>query len=321
MTGRGRFRRFSTGLLLLATGVVAQAADPVGTAAPPSDSPSGVPASPVAPAEAALPEGGRAWIQSKDIPEGGVVFLQVKGAGKSRPWAKFEGVELLFFRMGEGQDLRYGSIFGVPHGHARGPTRIELASAPGGEKGELRFNIVDGGFAHETLTVDGRHVNPKKKDMIRINRDIAEVVNIYKHPTLEKLWEGPWALPIDSPMTSPYGTNRLYNGEPRNFHGGLDLKAAVGTPVHAAASGRVVLAKDLFFTGFSVMIDHGLGLISLYAHMSKLQVKKGQRVKQGDLLGLSGMTGRVSGPHLHWQLILRNVKVNPVELMKVMRMI
>jgi hypothetical protein len=266
--------------------------------------------------ELALSGGGRAWIQSAEIPEGGVVFLQIKASAK--PLGRFEGVELLFFRVGKSDEGVYGSIFGVPHGHARGPTRIEVSPGAGAEKGELKFNIIDGGFAHETLKVDGRHVNPKKKDMIRIKREIAEVVSIYKHPTFEKLWDGPWALPIDSPMTSPYGTTRLYNGEPRNFHGGLDLKAAVGTPIHAAATGHVVMAKNLFFTGYTVMIDHGFGLISLYAHMSKLQVKKGQNVKKGELLGLSGMTGRVSGPHLHWQLILRNVKVNPVELMKVL---
>ena len=111
---------------------------------------------------------------------------------------------------------------------------------------------------------------------------------------------------------------RLYNGEQRNFHPGLDLKAPVGTKIRAPENGKVVLAKNLFFTGNTVALDHGYGVITLYAHMSKIRVHLGDQVKPGDLLGLSGKTGRVSGPHLHWQAVIRGVKVNPAELTRAM---
>jgi murein DD-endopeptidase MepM/ murein hydrolase activator NlpD len=126
-------------------------------------------------------------------------------------------------------------------------------------------------------------------------------------------------LPIDSKVTSIYGTKRTFNGEMRSFHQGLDLRAKTGTPVRAPAGGTVVLAKDLFFTGNTVILDHGYGIFTIYAHMSKLGVKKGEKVNVKQQLGLSGATGRASGPHLHWGAQVNKSKVNPLELTRVMQ--
>jgi murein DD-endopeptidase MepM/ murein hydrolase activator NlpD len=161
-------------------------------------------------------------------------------------------------------------------------------------------------------------VNPKKKDLIRIRREQAEIAAIYKTITEQKHWDGPFALPIQSPVTSIFGTRRLFNGHQASFHQGLDLKAPEGSPIRSAAAGIVVLSKDLFFTGNTVLIDHGYGIFTIYAHLSKLGVAKGQAVKAGDLLGLSGATGRVSGPHLHWGAVIHRAKVNPSDLLKIM---
>jgi murein DD-endopeptidase MepM/ murein hydrolase activator NlpD len=115
-------------------------------------------------------------------------------------------------------------------------------------------------------------------------------------------------------VTSSFGSRRVYNGIQSSAHTGLDFKAPKGTPIYAASRGRVALAKNLFFTGNTVILDHGYGVLTLYAHMSKLKVKKGQMVEGGHLLGLSGMTGRVTGPHLHWMAIIHKQKVNPIGL-------
>ena len=135
----------------------------------------------------------------------------------------------------------------------------------------------------------------------------------------EKYWKGSFQVPINSAVTSTFGNKRIFNGEMKSFHQGLDLRAAMGTPIHAASGGVIVLAKNLFMTGNTVLIDHGYGIFTVYAHMSKLQVKKGQEVKPGETLGLSGMTGRASGPHLHWGAVINRFKVNPTDLTTVLQ--
>jgi murein DD-endopeptidase MepM/ murein hydrolase activator NlpD len=167
--------------------------------------------------------------------------------------------------------------------------------------------------------VNPRHVSPSKRDLKRIQRESSEIGKLYRTLTFKKYWKGPFRLPIKSKMTSPYGTKRTFNGELKSFHQGLDLRAAVGDPIRAGASGRVVMAKSLFFTGRTVILDHGYGVYTIYAHMSAFKVRKGQMVRPSTVLGLAGMTGRASGPHLHWGAVIQRSKVNPAELLKVMR--
>jgi murein DD-endopeptidase MepM/ murein hydrolase activator NlpD len=185
---------------------------------------------------------------------------------------------------------------------------------------ELPIRIVDGKYRRETLHVDSRRVDVSNPaDQERAAREKAEVGELYRHVTRQKFWSGRFSLPIKSLVTSRFGTKRMYNGKMKSFHTGLDLRAAIGTPIHAAEAGRVVLAKELFFTGNTVIVDHGYGVLTLYAHMSKLEAHAGDVVEKGKILGLSGKTGRVNGPHLHWQAIVHGEKVNPLDLTKVMR--
>ena len=137
--------------------------------------------------------------------------------------------------------------------------------------------------------------------------------------TLKKFWQGPFELPIQSRVTSAFGTRRVYNGVLKSFHTGLDLKAAMNTPIHAAAPGIVALSKNLFYTGNTVILDHGYGILTVYAHMNLRKVKVGDVVDVQQILGLSGKTGRVNGPHLHWQGIAHQVKVNPLGLVQVVK--
>ncbi|MGZ3688040.1 MAG: M23 family metallopeptidase, partial [Bdellovibrionota bacterium] len=183
----------------------------------------------------------------------------------------------------------------------------------------LPLKVVDGNYPSETLHVAGKHVNPSPRMMPRIQREQHEAAAIYDRLTKVKYWNGPFQMPVKSAITSAFGSKRIYNGELKNFHPGVDLKAPMRTRIRAAAPGVIVMAKNLYYTGNTVMIDHGYGVITLYAHMSKLKVKKGQLVRSGQLLGLSGMTGRVTGPHLHWQAVIHHVKINPLDLTKVMR--
>lgn len=231
---------------------------------------------------------------------------------------EFEGVQIPLFRVGEDKNSRLGGLLPIPYGRTPGVAQVSVSWL--GSQGESQklltsFEVIAGKYSSEVLKVQAHKVAPtRKKDLQRIEQELVEVGAIYKTITPQRLWRGAFQLPIESAVTSEFGTKRVYNGKLKNFHTGLDLRAAMNTSIYAPASGRVVLAKDLFFTGNTVMLDHGYGLITLYAHLNEIKVKKGDILEEKQLLGLSGKTGRVNGPHLHWQCVIHGVKVNPLGL-------
>ena len=237
--------------------------------------------------------------------------------------AKPKYVELLFFESAltpsDEQGVRsrvFQAFLPIPYDRAPGAAQllVTVKDTSGSVQLEVPFQVVEGKYSSEKLRVDPSRVHPKKKDLPRIAQEVKEVGAVYKNFERKKFWQGPFVLPIRSEVTSEFGTRRLYNGALKGFHSGLDLRAAVGTPIYPAAQGRVALAKDLFFTGNTVILDHGYGVMTLYAHMSELKVKVGDLISPKQLVGLSGKTGRVNGPHLHWQAVIDGVKVNPVGL-------
>ncbi|HTX75234.1 MAG TPA: M23 family metallopeptidase, partial [Terracidiphilus sp.] len=132
----------------------------------------------------------------------------------------------------------------------------------------------------------------------------------------EPLWSGDFRAPVKAEATDSFGTRRMFNGKLASIHKGADFRAATGTPVHASNSGVVVLARHLYFEGNCVIVDHGMGLFTESLHFSRIDVKEGQHVKTGDLLGLSGATGRVTGPHLHWAVRWQGAYLDPLKLLK-----
>jgi murein DD-endopeptidase MepM/ murein hydrolase activator NlpD len=264
-----------------------------------------------------------AELSSKQVISGTIVLVKVILPTKLKPdtlSGRFDSIELPFYPAPEQGDGVYESVLGVPYEKKPGMAFVNIMAGEGADRQSLKIpvKIVAGRYKSETLHVDGRRVNPQsREDLARIEKDIADVGEIYRRVTPQKFWTGPFLLPIDSHITSPFGKRRLYNGKLKNFHTGADFKAATGTPVLSAAPGVVALAKDLFYTGNTVMVDHGYGVITLYAHMSELKVKVGQKVEVHEILGLSGQTGRVTGPHLHWMGIVHHVKINPLGLTQV----
>lgn len=259
-------------------------------------------------------------ISSDQPKDGGLMILEAevpKGSASQSLSAKFEEVEIPFFQIDTGSSEkkpRFVALFAVPYNHKPGPVKLVLQA--GKNQVEAPFEIVDGGYKSETLKVDKKYDNLSKKDLARYRRDQAEVGAAYGLITPKKLWDGKFILPINSPVTSVYGSKRMFNGQLKSSHQGTDLKASVGTPIVAPGGGKVVLAKDLLFSGNTVILEHGLGLFTVYMHLSKFKVKVGQEVKSGDLLGLSGKTGRVTGPHLHWGAVIHRAKIDPLDLMK-----
>lgn len=171
-------------------------------------------------------------------------------------------------------------------------------------------------YPSEKLTVAPAMVNPPKEQTERIEREAKLAREAIRTSTPGFAPRLPLVRPVPGVLTSVYGKSRYYNDQLRSRHGGLDMRAAVGTPVKAAADGTVVLTGDFWFSGNCVYIDHGAGLVSFYGHMSKLQTQKGNTVKAGDVIGLSGQSGRVTGPHLHFGLAWRGEYIDASSIMR-----
>src|SRR5262249_16210579 len=135
--------------------------------------------------------------------------------------------------------------------------------------------------------------------------------------TPERLWSMPFVRPVQDPANSRFGTRSIFNGEARSPHGGTDFLSPLGTPVKSPNAARVLPARELYFTGNTVIIDHGLGVVSMLAHLSRIDVREGDTVSAGQILGLVGATGRVTGPHLHWALRVSRARVDPLSALAV----
>jgi murein DD-endopeptidase MepM/ murein hydrolase activator NlpD len=172
-------------------------------------------------------------------------------------------------------------------------------------------------FPTRTLKVDPDLVNPPPQEMPRIAREAEQLRRLWIAPAAAggRLWEGPFVAPVPDAANSSFGTRSVYNGQARSPHSGTDFLSPAGRPIKAPNAGRVVLAGPLYFTGGTVVIDHGLGVLSLFAHLSVISVKEGDSVKTGDAIGEVGATGRVTGPHLHWAMRIGGARVDPLSLL------
>ena len=267
------------------------------------------------------PAGLKLWTEQPNGPNGTLlrVFLQTPEDELECPWTgNWAQTPVRFFRGGL-LGAPWEAWIGIPYEATPGTQELLLTrakSANGSEASQLRvpISISQGLYGAEVLKVDGRRVRPRApQDVRRINAELALLKRIYQDISWEKRWSVPFQVPLDTlTVTSAFGTRRTYNGIFKNYHTGLDLRAPTGTPIYASNRGLVRLARDLFFTGNTVIVDHGFGVLTLYAHMSELEVKEGTLVNPRQLLGKSGQTGRVNGPHLHWQLMIHGIKVNPM---------
>ena len=214
---------------------------------------------------------------------------------------------------------RFGLI-AIPFRQKPGSAELTLnwTNAAGDHFHSIPFQIVAGKYRTDVLKVDPGRVNPSKKNINRAKKEARRVKQIYADGSLDGLWEGDFLLPMDSKITSPFGNKRLFNGQLKSYHNGVDFRAPVGTPVFSSNSGVVRMAENLFYSGKVVILDHGNLIFTIYAHLSKIDVKAGQQVEKGQQLGLSGATGRVSGPHLHWGVKVNGSAVNPIQFVKTM---
>ncbi len=174
-----------------------------------------------------------------------------------------------------------------------------------------------GKFPTEQLKVEKQFVQPDPEQQKRAEEDQKKMRAIFDTTTPERLWSGAFHLPLKDVTTGGnFGRRRILNGQARSPHAGVDFPALKGTPVFAAQSGKVVVAEDLYYSGNTVVIDHGYGIYTLYAHLSEIDVKAGDPVENNAEIGKVGATGRVTGPHLHWGLTVQHARVNAMQIVQ-----
>lgn len=254
------------------------------------------------------------WQPSKLVRGSPVLFKVSAPARVQLVTGTWFGHELQFFRDG----TRWYALAGIPVETKAGIYKLELSeTSPAGElKVQKNVVIATARYPRITIQVAKKFTEPNPQELKQISADKEVKKTVLASQTPDRLWQGSFEAPVSSPVSDVFGTERVFNGEVKSRHLGLDFAAPAGTPVHAINDGTVILAQSLYFEGGFVVIDHGQGLLSLYLHLSDFKVKEGDKVKTGQLIAMSGGSGRATGPHLHLAVRWQNVYLNPAVLLK-----
>ncbi len=205
-----------------------------------------------------------------------------------------------------------GSSAAVEGSLATRPGTHELTFKMNGQTRAQRFEVTEKNYPEQHITLKDRgKVELSPENQARTAREIAEISELKRHWREAPDTDLALIMPVHGRLASRFGLRRFFNGQPRAPHVGLDVAVPSGTPVAASAPGTVLAAEDFFFNGKTVFLDHGNGLITMYCHLDRIDVKPGQSVGKGQVLGLSGQTGRATGPHLHWSVVLNGAMIDP----------
>jgi len=231
---------------------------------------------------------------------------QVRFNGKTYPMGKGTGPGEYFALVGLDLAIETGSY----------PLTYTVVFADGNyERKEEKMTVLAKDYPVKKLWVDEKFVTPPKEVMQRIEEESQILRSLYAIFTPEWLGDGAFIIPSEGEVVPNFGERRFFNNKPRSSHSGVDISSPFGAPVKASNAGKIVLASDLYFAGKTVIIDHGLGVFSLYCHFSQFRIKRGDFVQKGDVIGEIGSTGRVTGPHLHWGIKIQGSRVDPFSLL------
>ena len=237
---------------------------------------------------------------------GGVVTFRLPGGADQKPVVHYGDRPVLVVRQSDG----WLAITGISLDTAPGEYHVDVQQ-PGAQPRQLTFRIVPKQYRVQQLKVAPGQVNLSPEDEARVKREQEKMHGVLANFTPETPATLRLEQPVPGPRSSSFGLRRVFNGEARKPHSGMDIAAPTGTPVKAPLAGRVVDVGNYFFNGNDVILDHGQGLMTMYCHLSKIRVEVGQELKAGEILGDVGATGRVTGPHLHWGVILNSTSVDP----------
>ena len=244
-----------------------------------------------------------AWPQTAAVP-GGVLLLDLPASAEA-PTVRFDGKPVMVLRAGQG----WRAVLGLALAQTPGNVRVEVEQS--GQRYQRKITVAPKKYAAQYLKVAPKQVDLSAEDAARVEREqqkLRAALAIFSAvpPATLRL-----QAPIAGPRSSSFGLRRFFNKQPRNPHSGMDIAADTGTPVRAPLAGVVVDTGEYFFNGNNIIVNHGRGMLTMYCHLSAIDVVVGQKVAAGDLLGKVGATGRVTGPHLHFGVTLNRAMVDP----------
>jgi len=237
---------------------------------------------------------------------GGIAVIKLPVTAAALPVVRYRGNRVAVIRDAGS----WHAVVGIPLAASQGRHTVMLQTENGAQP--QAFEVHAREYEKQYITIKNkRMVNPTQTDLERIKREKSIISAAFRHwrETADLSLE--LSLPVDGQLSSAFGLQRFFNKQPRKPHSGLDIAAPRGTPVHSPAPAVVINTGSYFFNGNSVFLDHGQGMITMYCHMDSIAVKEGQRVKRGEIIGTVGMSGRVTGPHLHWSVSINNTRVDP----------
>jgi murein DD-endopeptidase MepM/ murein hydrolase activator NlpD len=260
----------------------------------------------------------RGWVVSSppEALQGGVLELRVPAQGLASVEGRFAGEKIPFHADGAGD---FVALLGIDLEAKPGPAKVHLyaiTESGARREGQIALMIKAKAFPQESFNVPPQFdaLSPETLERIRAERE--QFTRAFSSSASTRIWERPFVAPVTAEISSAFGYRRIINGAPRAPHTGVDLRAPMATEVVAANHGRIALVGDFFYSGKSVVLDHGGGLYTMYFHLSEIAVEQGAEVRKGDLIALSGMSGRVTGPHLHWAARLNGARIDPFVLVQ-----
>lgn len=239
---------------------------------------------------------------------GGIALVDLGSSSGAMPQASFQGNRV----MVQQHEGRWWAVVGLPLATQPGKQSVKVTNTGGGATRSIPFAVNHKSYTEQRLTLKNKKmVEPDPADLKRIAREQKLSREAFAQWSDQAEVPLQFSTPVTGRLSSPFGLRRFFNDQARAPHSGLDIAAPQGTPVLAPAAGTVIETGEYYFNGNSVFIDHGQGLVSMYCHLETIKVKKGDQIAQGELVATVGMTGRATGPHLHWSVSLNNARIDP----------
>ena len=258
-------------------------------------------------------------ISSQKIKNANTIFLKIVKENIKEPKLTFDKHNINFFKIPNKKD-NYYALVPISYYKELKKYKIIISYIENGKKifKGIPIEVIDGNYKSETLSVDSSKITLSEANKIRTKKEYKEAMTIYKTTSAKLLIDSKFIYPLNSKITSDFGKKRVFNNKLKSYHGGTDFRAPIGTKIKASNSGRVVIAKNRFYAGNSLVIDHGQGIYTGYYHLSKIYLNKGDFVKKGEIIGLAGNTGRVTGPHLHFSFRVHGILVDPLQAIELL---
>jgi hypothetical protein len=257
------------------------------------------------------------YLSSDMIPQGELSLIRIKAEKGETVRVKWCEKEISLILNPDG--ISWQGFLAADLNEKPGNYKAVVNVSPSGYERQFEIEVVDKDYGVRTLTLPEEMVELDEKTLKRV-REESDIINgLWEAPVSAPRWIEPFMRPVEGEVVGPFGTRSIMNNQPRSPHTGVDLRADKGDPVKASNDGMVILTCDHFFTGKSIVLDHGGGIMSMYFHLEEIEVMQGDSVLKGQIIGLVGSTGRATGPHLHWGMRVNGARVNPFSLIDLSR--